>query len=482
MTEDAQVAADQRELPKLKHPEPDISPDQPWQHDELDRKQIAERLTNLIRNQRDPFVISINGQWGTGKTFLLKRWQMDLEAEGFKAIYYNAWEDDFCDDPLLAIVGQLSEQFKEDAFREIAKKAGEVAVRLIWKNVKAVIERQTGLVLDLDLGEQKGRDLLQEYLDQRETKDRLKAELTKLSAAVAEETGHPLVFIIDELDRCRPTFAIELLERVKHIFDVPDMAFAFGINRDELCKALESIYGEIDATVYLRRFFDMEFSLPETNTVQFCRNLMEKYRLGECFRSLSKAANNNMHSEEFQNLSEGFPILCVRFDLSLRDIDYCVRLLALTARSLSDRQYMFPYLLGLLIPLKLKKPSLYRQFISGERLASEVMNYVEESNAGQTKDPHLDDWLTVTEAYLYVAEGPISDFSGESIVLAHLRRLQQGEAMTDSKFLSERTKAQGKGRADWLLSMIESEITTRYVRSMLNHLDGLIDFVKPTII
>ena len=159
MSEEAQAAADQRELPRLKYPEADVSPEEPWQDDVLDRAKIAEKLTNLLRNQRDPFVISIDGYWGTGKTFLLKRWQMDLEAEGFKAIYYNAWEDDFCDDPLLAIVGQLSEQFKEDAFREIAKKAGEVAVRLIWKNVKAVIERQTGLVLDLDLGEQKGRDL-----------------------------------------------------------------------------------------------------------------------------------------------------------------------------------------------------------------------------------------------------------------------------------------------------------------------------------
>ena len=71
------------------------------------------------------------------------------------------------------------------------------------------------------------------------------------------------MFIIDELDRCRPTFAIELLERVKHIFDVPNIVFVFGINRAELVKSLESIYGEIDAGTYLRRFFDMEFVLPE---------------------------------------------------------------------------------------------------------------------------------------------------------------------------------------------------------------------------
>ena len=78
MSEEAQVAADHRELPQFKYPEPDISWEQPWQDDELGRRQIAERLTKLIHNQHEPFIISIDGQWGSGKTFLLKRWQRDL--------------------------------------------------------------------------------------------------------------------------------------------------------------------------------------------------------------------------------------------------------------------------------------------------------------------------------------------------------------------------------------------------------------------
>ena len=94
-----------------------------------------------------------------------------------------------------------------------------------------------------------------------------------MSAAVNDATGRPMVFIIDELDRCRPTFAIELLERVKHIFDVPNMVFAFGINRDELCSSLQSIYGNIDADVYLRRFFDMEFTLPQADSEKFARSI-----------------------------------------------------------------------------------------------------------------------------------------------------------------------------------------------------------------
>ena len=144
MSEEAQVTANQRELLQLKCPEPDISREQPWQDDELGREQIAERLTILIRNQNEPFIVSIDGRWGSGKTFLLKRWQRDLEIDGFRGIYYNAWEDDFRDDPLLAIIGQLSHQFVEDNFRKIAIKAGKLAVRLIAKNVRSVIEKRPG--------------------------------------------------------------------------------------------------------------------------------------------------------------------------------------------------------------------------------------------------------------------------------------------------------------------------------------------------
>ena len=417
-------------------------------------------------------MISIDGHWGTGKTFLLKRWQKDLENKGFRVIYFNAWEDDFCDDPLLSIIGQLSEYFEEGKLKSFAEEAARIAVPLLVKNVSSVTNRFTGLTLDVN---HNGRDLLREYREQRKTKTDLKEKLAKMSNAVIEETERPLVFIIDELDRCRPTFAIELLERVKHIFDVSGLVFVLGVNRAEICKSLQSIYGEIEADVYLRRFFDMEFSLPSTNASQFCRNLMAKYRLGECFRSLSKAANNNMHSEEFHNLSEAFPALCVCFDLSLRDIDYCVRLIALTARSLSERQYMFPYLLGLLIPLKLKNPVLYRQFILGERRASEVMNYVEEFNTRQTADPHLDEWFTFMEAYLYMSEKPNPALVGGSSPLAQLRRQRQDIDLTHPELLSNRTKALDSERTDWLIGMIDSEKGHRLQMGALNHLAGLID-------
>ena len=118
--------------------------------DVLERAQIAAKLTNLIRDQSAPFAISIHGYWGTGKTFMLKRWQKDLENQGLMAIYFNAWEDDFCDDPLLAIIGQLDSHFKEGVFRTIADRIRETALPLLWRNALGVLNKTTGLTLETD--------------------------------------------------------------------------------------------------------------------------------------------------------------------------------------------------------------------------------------------------------------------------------------------------------------------------------------------
>ena len=253
-------------LPALKVVEPQVDPDDPWSDDALKRREIADRLTSIVRRQEVPFVISLDGRWGTGKTFLLKRWAQDLRNEDpkWQAIYYNAWEDDFAGDPLLSITGQLSEHFEKTTLADRARQLGSLIRPLLRFGPSAAAVATIGVPLpNLPEGQQPPSDSLASYLEKRAAKDKLRESLGELAAEVRKETDQPLAFIIDELDRCRPTFAIELLERVKHIFDVSNMVFVFGINRSELVKALESIYGQIDAGTYLRRLFDMEFVLPD---------------------------------------------------------------------------------------------------------------------------------------------------------------------------------------------------------------------------
>lgn len=480
MTEKIATQLESRTQLALKLSEPEVVPDAPWGDDVLGRKDIASRLTKLIQNQKEPFVISIDGGWGTGKTFLLKRWQASLKDQGVEAIYFNAWEDDFCDDPLLAILGQMSEHFKGNSDLErLAKSVAGVAIPLLKRNVISVLEKHTGLVLEPNNEGQSERDLLAEYLDHRATKDRLKKDLGKLASAVLVETGHPLVFIVDELDRCRPTFAIELLERVKHVFDVPNLVFVFGVNRDELCSALQSVYGRIDATVYLRRFFDMDFLLPDADSASFCRMLMARYELGEYFKRLDKESNFVTHANDFQLLSGRLPNYWGCLGLSLRDMDYCVRMIALAGKNLGPQRGMFPWLLGFLVALKLESPTLYRRFIQGDCYASEAMNNVDRTVYSTDPGRGIARTLDIIEAHLYRAESKDSYASGSSSALGQLTLLAQGIQLTHPEYLSERTRKSDKERVQELLKYANAETMIEIWDDTIDYVAQLIDLHRP---
>ena len=448
MSEEVRAPGNPRDALKLKLPELDVSAEAPWADDVLDREQLAARLTNLIQNQSAPFTFSIHGNWGTGKAFLLKRWQRDLEAQGFKAIYFNAWEDDFCDDPLLAILGQMSEYFKEDGLKALARRAAEVAVPLIRENALGVLKATTGVTPEVNQDQGK-KVFLEAYLEQRSTKEKLKKRLAKMSAKVADETKHPMVFIIDELDRCRPTFAIELLERVKHIFDVPNLVFVFGLNRDELCKSLQSVYGEIDSDVYLRRFFDMEFTLPEVDTKSFAEHLIKKFELAKFFTTLSTNANSSTYEVSYRKLLGNIPLFWGHLGLSLRDIDYCERMIALVGKNLEPSYYRYaPWLLALLIPLKLMNPAMYRQYVQGNRRGSDVMNYIDEKVPHQ-KLGSSEEWvLSQIESFLYLADRR-DDQLGTPVALTQLTLMADAQesappVLTHPEYLSKRTQLKDK--------------------------------------
>ena len=412
MTQETESAETRPEPPPLKVPEPEVNPQDPWGDDRLERKEVADRLTSIVRDQEQPFVITVDGGWGTGKTFLLRRWQQDLQNQKFQAIYFNAWRDDFSKDPLLAIIGQLSEHFDDGMLKKAAFAVADAALGILTKHL-------TGTAIHVD--DLTAKTLLDDYRAQQETRTKVREQLTSLAAAVHDDTGQPLVFIIDELDRCRPTFAIELLERVKHIFDVPNIVFVFGINRAELVKALESVYGEIDAGVYLRRFFDMEFVLSEADPENFCLALFDKFQLQTFFASMTAYAKNRVHSDDFQTVARHTPIFFRDMGLSLRDIDHSIRVIALLGRSIAPRYYMHPFILIALVVLKIDDPHLYRRFVQRECRPKEVINYIDEKTSvtrarNRRREMVFDDielglYSADAEVWSYLRESGLPDYN-----------------------------------------------------------------------
>ena len=407
MTQEPESAETRPALPPLKVDEREPVPADPWADDVLDRKEIGYRLTSIVREQDQPFVISVDGGWGTGKTFLLRRWQQDLGTQAWEAIYYNAWEDDFSDDPLLAILATLQESLEKGKFRSFVEKIVEAGRPLLRPAASLALAATTGVPLPGPSSGRPPEDRFGDYRWKKEKKDELKQLLRQLAEEVAEETGQPLVFIIDELDRCRPTFAIELLERVKHIFDVPNLVFVFGINRSELVKSLQSVYGEIDAGTYLRRFFDMEFTLPEPDPDGFCLSLLRRYGVDRFFTELDADPLRRYHEQQFNDIAWAFPVLLGYMGLSLRDMDYCVRLLALATREIEPSRSSYPMLLMPLIAVKVGNPDLYRRFTQGGARGAGLIDYFNECHVARDTalSPKANqDYLVHMEAAIYCAD------------------------------------------------------------------------------
>ena len=148
------------------------------------------------------------------------------------------------------------------------------------------------------------RDTVQRYTAINNKREAFKQKLADLAQCIQEDTGHPLVFLVDELDRCRPTYALEVLERVKHLFDVPNVVFVFGVNRDVLANAVASTYGIEDGWHYLSKFFVSATPLAERSSSDF-----RLYYFSRLFEAYS-----GKEAKIPKSLVEGFVAACAIFE------------------------------------------------------------------------------------------------------------------------------------------------------------------------
>ena len=366
----------------LTRPEPKVDKKEPWGDDKLNRRQAADALTNLVKAQRGPFVVSLDGDWGTGKTFFLERWRQQLVNDGLRVIYFNAWHDDFFEDPLVPMLARI---MKTTDDRGIRKRMSESMKSLAYRNARSLTSKFMGVELP-----EFGDDILEAFECQEESRKRLKEELDKIVTAASRR---PFVFIVDELDRCRPDFAIATLERTKHMLDIPGLVFVYGINRRELRKSIASLYGNIDTDVYVRRFFDMDFNLPAVSSYNYCSYLAEQYGIPANIKAVQ--------SDEVEASINAVPdILSTIAGLSLRDIEQCVRIAALVAINLARGKIGFDYAMVMtIIVIRLMNNDLYRRFARGEHVAGKMIDFLAER---ATRSP-LGDllWLVHVQASLY---------------------------------------------------------------------------------
>lgn len=415
---------------RLTREEPQMNDEEPWADDRLKRQPAAEALTNLIRTQHGPFVVSLDGDWGTGKTFFLKRWRRQLEMDGMRVIYFNAWQDDFFEDPLVPMLAQIMNTVNDVAIR---KAISEPVKALVCRNVQSVAHRFTGVTLP-----KFGDDILETYNCQVKHRERLREELKKLST-------DQLVFIVDELDRCRPDFAIATLERTKHVLDIPGLIFVYGINRREMCKSIASVYGDIDTDVYVRRFFDMEFTLPVSDSREYCSYLAKQY-------DMEIKVNNARLDDGAWFIEAVSGVLSTIGDLSLRDVEQCIRIATFVIINMTHGKGIFHYkAIVAVIVVRLVNKELYQRFVHGEHVAGQMIDFLAKCTKRSSGIPR---WLVDIQGPLYaVCDESVPD--GYVTASGELTRLLSGDSTTEPVLLANATTSLGKAQLGEVLSTLE---------------------------
>lgn len=348
-------------------------------------KNIIGRNTEIINfirlldSIKSNFSIAIDNDWGTGKTFFVKQAKMILDAynehsydyelsnlERIKnvidikninlhlAVYYNAWENDNQKSPLLSLIYEIIKVAKIDTNKTDIFINKE---KIIKDGLSAIVKHFSGIDIKelLKCVETEAKDIFKEIKGQKSIKEQVDNILNNLLL----EHGERLVIFIDELDRCRPTFAVELLEQIKHYFDNDKITFVFSTNIKQLQYTIKKYYGEaFEAKRYLDKFFDLTVSLNEVNVIEY-------------FSFVNKSPGRDVYDDVCKEIVK-------EYNLTLRDVIKFVQINKICIENLrktkneylyfdeKNNRYILTYVLPIMIGLKIKRYDQYEDFITGK--------------------------------------------------------------------------------------------------------------------
>ena len=282
-----------------------------WEGDLWDRKRLGIQLTNYVDRLQCGAVLALDARWGEGKTWFVRHWKKHLEDENHNVIYLDAFANDYLEDPFLVISSEITSCLAKDdnvsshinTFKEKAAAAYQallpslpkvlltLGLNLISGGVLGTLAQQayeTGeKVIESasdEIGE-KIKESIEAKIESHEADKNTLLVFKQELAQLADKLEKPLVFVIDELDRCRPDFAIRLIERIKHFFDIPKIVFVLVMNKPQLLQSVKSFYGydsEMNGD-YLEKFVDFTVHLPTSKDAYDFEEVIkfQLFRIGE---------------------------------------------------------------------------------------------------------------------------------------------------------------------------------------------------------
>lgn len=353
-----------------------------FDQDVLGRSNFGQSLLNLVSQSSDELVISLDGKWGEGKTTFVKMWQGMLNQAEVPSIYIDAFANDYIDDAFIAVASAITTYIEENSVnpddeksKEFSEKAKRVGVQLLSWTAKVGIKAATlGAIKDSDIEELKDiqsdvakglSTVVGDFVGERlashkqdvEQLQSFKNLLSEIPSLLSPKGDKPFIIIIDELDRCKPTYAVELIENVKHLFSVKNIVFVLVMHRKQLEEAVKRVYGEnIDAHTYLQKFINIETTIPK--------------KIGDRHDNDINLYNRRLfglHKIETwgdeRNLVDSLEVLAMHFNLSLRQLERVYTNLAVFYASSSENQLRLVPVISFLAVIKVVDPSLYEALL-----------------------------------------------------------------------------------------------------------------------
>ena len=323
---------------------------------------VCALVDGLVKGQQ--ICVAIDGDWGSGKTFVLRMIEEKLSAhEEYFIIRYDAWENTFYDDPLIAILScaidtMQSELSKIEGLKNLLKEKGKEAAEEFIKQypklekIYSVIKEFTELI-------QKIRNPFTKDTDQKNISGfksyqaLLEEVKKKLELIVEAKTGPEkqgkLVFLVDEIDRCLPSEQLKILERMHHLLNIPNCAVLCAVNAQCIADNVKAVYG-INGNEYLKKFFDFTYHL-DTNAQTYCKQLFDSFE--ESAKKIQSNINWNQSPVElsYQCLLYGKKNVLKKIDNRsiTRYFDSLQKVCNDFGRRSLTNNYMFFIILGLFI-------------------------------------------------------------------------------------------------------------------------------------
>lgn len=251
---------------------------------------IKDILYTLSKNKKN-CSFALDGEWGSGKSFVLNMLE-DQIKDDYLVIRYNAWENDFYEEPLIAILYTFANKLNElQKASNIAKGLTKELLSKIANNFLSIVGQITKTKIGIDVVElgRKGLKKAKEIANKEKIdisfnqNANLQVIIKQIISALRElAENSPIVVLVDELDRCLPEYAIKVLERLHHVFNgVKNLQVILSIDKAQLSNAVAKIYNLSNITKsenkkhertysdyinsYYKKFFSFEIYLNEGN-------------------------------------------------------------------------------------------------------------------------------------------------------------------------------------------------------------------------